>query len=115
MPPPQQMQQRPVPQQMPSQTPQYLPPQPKARREKGIASIAAFVLGVIGLVTTFIIPICNLPFPLIGIVLSILGIRSKQQRGLAWAGLAMCLLTLGLMALLALIGALQSFNDFGSF
>ncbi len=112
--PPQQMPQQP-PQQMPSQMPHYLPPQPKARREKGIASIVAFILGVIGLVTTFIIPICNLPFPLIGVVLSIMGIRSKQQRGLAWAGLALCLLTLGLMLLLALIGALQSINDFGSF
>ncbi|MEJ5309182.1 MAG: serine/threonine-protein kinase [Anaerolineae bacterium] len=103
-----------MPQQMPQQMlPQpHLPPQPRARREKGIASIVAFILGVIGLVTTFVIPICNLPFPLIGIVLSILGIRSKQQRGLAWAGLALCLLTLGLMLLLLLIGAIQELGSF---
>ncbi|GEM_PF-1209260 len=110
---PQQMPQQP-PQQMPQQGLQYLPPQPHPGRGKGIASIVAFILGVISLVTTFIIPICNLPFPLIGIVLSVLGIRSKQQRGLAWGGLVLCLLTLGLMALLALIGALGSLNDFGS-
>ncbi len=103
------------PQPMPSQMPHYWPPQPRARREMGIASIVAFILGLIGLATTFIIPICNLPFPLTGIVLSVLGIRSKQQRGLAWAGLALCLLTLGLMLLLALIGALQSIGDLVSF
>lgn len=104
-----------LPQQMPAQMPQYLPPQPKARREKGIVSIVAFILGVIGLVTTFVIPICNLPFPLIGLVLSIIGIRSKQQRGLAWGGLVLCLLTLGLMLLLLLIGAIQSIGELESF
>lgn len=100
------------PRQMPQQMPPYLPPQPRPGRGKAIASIVAFILGIVGLVTTFIIPICNLPFPLIGIVLSILGIRSKQQRGLAWAGLALCLLTLGLMLLLVLIGAIQEFGNF---
>lgn len=113
-PPAQQMQQQ-VHQPMPQSMPQRLPPQPRARHEKGAASIAAFIMGVIGLGSTFIFPICNLPLPLVGIVVSIMGIRSKRQSGLAWAGLALCLLTLGLTVLLALIGALQSFNDFGSF
>ncbi|MBN2391858.1 MAG: protein kinase [Anaerolineae bacterium] len=110
--PPAQQMRQPAPQQVQHQMPQYLPPQPKARRGKGIASIVALILGVIGLVTTFVIPICNLPFPLTGIVLSILGIRSKQQRGLAWAGLALCLLTLGLVLLLVLLGAIQEFGSF---
>ena len=113
-PPAQQMQQQ-VHQPVPQAMPQRLPPQPRARHEKGAASIAAFVLGVIGLGSTFIFPICSLPLPLVGIVVSIMGIRSKRQAGLAWAGLALCLLTLGLTVLLAMIGALQSFNEFGSF
>lgn len=112
-PPGQQMQQAPrqAPPQMP-QTPQYLPPQPRPRQERAVASIAAFILGIVGLGSTFLVPICNLPLPLIGVVVSILGIRSKQQRGLAWAGLALCLLTLGLTLLLVLIGAVQEFGNF---
>jgi len=72
-------------------------------------------LGIIGLVTLFIAPLCNLPLPLIGIVVSILGIRSKQRRGLAWAGLALCLLTLALTLILLAIGAISSLNEYGSF
>jgi serine/threonine protein kinase len=121
-PPAQRMQQSPrhLPRQMPSQMPphvqrqmpQRLPPQPKPRQERAAASIAAFILGIIGLGSTFIAPICSLPLPLIGIVVSIMGIRSKKQRGLAWAGLALCLLTLGLTLLLVLIGAIQEFGSF---
>ena len=113
--PPGQPMQQPPRQQMPPhmrQMPQRLPPQPKPRQERAAASIAAFVLGIIGLGSTFIVPICSLPLPLIGIVVSILGIRSKKQRGLAWAGLALCLLTLGLTLLLVLIGAIQEFGSF---
>jgi len=91
-------------------------PMPKVQRDnKAIASIVAFILGIIGLVTLFIAPLCNLPLPLIGIVVSILGIRSKQRRGLAWAGLALCLLTLALTLILLAIGAISSLNEYGSF
>ena len=101
-----------MPRQMPRQMPQHLPPQPKPRQERAAASIAAFVLGIISLISMVIAPLCSLPLPLIGVVVSILGIRSKKQRGLAWAGLALCLLTLGLILLLVLIGAMQEFGGF---
>ncbi len=104
-----------IPQPMPQPAPQYLPPRPRIQSEKAVASISAFVLGVTGLISTFIFPICNLPLPLIGIVSSIIGIRSKRQRGLAWGGLVLCLLSLGLMLLLLLIGAIQSIGELGSF
>ncbi|MFN2283398.1 MAG: serine/threonine-protein kinase, partial [Anaerolineae bacterium] len=110
-PPPQRMQQAQR-QQMPQQMPQRLPPQPRPRQERSAASIAAFILGIIGLGSMVIAPLCNLPLPLIGIVVSILGIRSKKQRGLAWAGLMLCLLTIGLTLLLVLIGAVQEFGSF---
>jgi len=99
-------------QQMPRQMPQRLPPQPKPRQANGAASIAAFILGIVGLGSMVIAPLCNLPLPLIGVAVSILGIRSKKQRGLAWAGLALCLLTLGLTLLLVLFGAIQEFGGF---
>jgi serine/threonine protein kinase len=106
----QQMQQ-PARQQMQQPAPRYLPPQPKPRQERAAASIAAFILGIVGLGSMVIAPLCNLPLPLIGIVVSILGIRSKQRKGLAWAGLVLCLLTLGLTLLLVLIGAIQEFGN----
>ncbi|MGC9397318.1 MAG: serine/threonine-protein kinase [Anaerolineae bacterium] len=99
-------------QQMPRQMPQRLPPQPKPREERAAASIAAFILGIVGLGSMVIAPLCSLPLPLIGVVVSILGIRSKKQQGLAWAGLALCLLTLGLILLLVLFGAIQEFGGF---
>mgnify|MGYP000021926427 CR=1 FL=1 len=106
-PPARQMQQQ-VQQPIPQAMPQRLPPQPKARHEKGVASIAAFILGIVGLGSTFILPICNLPLPLVGIAVSIIGIRSKRQAGLAWVGLGLCLLTLGLTLVLLMIGVLDS-------
>ncbi|HOT92569.1 MAG TPA: protein kinase [Anaerolineae bacterium] len=106
------------------QTASYIPvtqrvrPLPMRKAWKGnkaIASWAAFVLGIVGLVTMAIAPVCNLPLPMVGIVVSILGIRSKQRRGLAWAGLAMCLLTLILTFILLAVGALASLWENGTF
>ncbi len=91
-------------------------PMPKVQRDnQATASIAAFILGITGLVTLVIAPLCNLPLPLIGIVVSILGIKSQRRRGLAWAGLALCLLTLALTLILLAIGAISSLNDYGAF
>jgi serine/threonine protein kinase len=89
-----------------------LPLPPKVQRNRqGWYSSVAFTLGIMGLVTSFLLPVCNLPLPLVGIVLSIMGIRSKQRRGLAYAGLAMCLLTIAIVLILVLLGVAQSITD----
>jgi len=97
-----------------SRPPIALPPKVQ-RNKKDWFSIAAFVLGIISLGSSVIVPFCNLPLPLVGIVVSILGIRSKQRKGLAFAGLAMCLLTLAIALILVLLGVAQSLSDYGTF
>jgi len=77
-----------------SQSRTVVKPQKVQRKPQTWYSVAALILGIIGLVSTFIVPFCSLPLPFAGIVLSILGIKSKRQSGMAYVGLAACVLAL---------------------
>jgi len=78
-------------------------------REK--APVTAFVLGVISLLITWILPLITIPLPILGLILSIRGKNSSQRKWAIAAGV-MCVLSLALnlvvvlgLVLLALAGS----------
>ncbi|MBN1877845.1 MAG: protein kinase [Anaerolineae bacterium] len=68
-------------------------------------SVVAFILGLFGLLSTFVIPFCNLPFPLAGIVLGVMGRRTQHQRLLALFGIILSIMTLVLQIIMAIATA----------
>ena len=84
------MSQRPeLPPYPPMQTPTAGPSQPPLGSGKAIAS---FVLGIIGLLA-WCIPLVGLPVTIVGLVLGIKALPS-QTRGLAIAGIVLCIVGL---------------------
>ncbi|GEM_PF-3864612 len=69
-------------------------------------SIAGFVLGLIGALTGIILP-CGATFIVLGVIYSILGMRSGERKGLAIAGLVLALVGLGLGIAQLIYGALH--------
>ena len=66
-------------------------------------AIAGFVLGIIG-ICSCCVPIISIPLGIIGLILSILGIKSRYQ-GLAIAGVVLSSISivLGILMILAII------------
>lgn len=73
------------------------------RREERGMSIAALVLGIIGL-GAWLLPFIGFPVIITGLVLGILG-KNKGGRGFAIAGIVLCIITLFLTSINAGIGA----------
>ena len=66
-------------------------------------AIASMVLGIVGLVA-WLIPLFGAPITIIGLVLGIYGLRSSN-RGMATAGVIMCIIGLVATTVNASIGA----------
>lgn len=88
------------------------PPTPSipapAGDKKGLA-IAGFVLGIINM-CAWLLPICGGPVAIVGLVLSILGIKSSQKT-LAIIGVVLSALGLLLTIVNAILGAVISSSD----
>lgn len=81
--------------------PQYMVAMPVVDPKAGQA-LAGMILGIIG----FILPFFGL-LPLIGLIFSIIGLKSVTRKGMAIAGLVLSIIGLlfGLSFILCLIGA----------
>ena len=66
----------------------------KSNVSRDVVSVAALILGIVGLLSTFVVPFCNLPLPVAGVVFGFLGIKSQIKRKMAYTGLALSALTL---------------------
>ena len=81
-----------------------LPPVVEQPKDKSGLAIASLVLGILSL-CAWIIPFCGGPFALAGIILGVLGMKSKQK-GMAIAGIVMSAIGIILTIINAIAGAL---------
>ena len=77
---------------------------PPLKDDSGKA-IAGFVLGLVGMLG-WCIPLCGLPLTIVGLILSIKGLKSRQ-RGMAIAGVILCSIGIVLSLVNAGFGAYQ--------
>lgn len=82
-----------------------IPPQ---EEQKGM-SIASLVLGICGFVGCCL-PILGYPVSIVGLVLGIKG-RSKGAKGMATAGIVLCIITLILTLINSIAGAVLNTSD----
>lgn len=73
----------------------------------GGKAIASLVLGIIGMIAWFI-PLFGAPITIIGLVLGIKGMKSNR-RGMAIAGVVLCIIGLVLTIINASIGGLHGY------
>lgn len=66
--------------------------------------IVAFVLGIIN-IASWCVPLCGCPFGIAGIVLGVMGLKSKKLRTLAMIGLILSILSIVGTLINAVIGA----------
>lgn len=78
--------------------------------DRGWAAITSLVLGVVNLCSWFF-PICGGPLAVAGLVFGALGLNSRR-RGLAIAGLALCVVGLCLTLINAVGGAYLGLHNF---
>lgn len=81
---------------------------PPQEEQKGM-SIASFVLGLCGFIACCI-PLLGYPVTIVGLVLGIKG-RSKGAKGLATAGIVLCIITLILTLINSILGAVVNTSD----
>ncbi len=76
-------------------------------------SIASMVLGICGLVA-WCIPLLGYPVSIVGLILGILG-RKKGGKGMAMAGIILCVITLLLTLVNSVAGAFIALSASGLF
>ncbi len=79
----------------------------KSTETSGLA-IASLVLGLLGLIA-WLLPIVGFPVIIVGLVLGIIG-RSKGGKGIATAGIIICIITLMLTTANSAIGAYMGYH-----
>lgn len=80
----------------------------KSVAEKKSMSIASLVLGIVGVIA-WLIPIIGFPVIIVGLILGIIG-RGKGGKGMATAGITLCIITLVLTIANSAIGAFMGYN-----
>lgn len=70
-------------------------------------SVAALVLGIIGLVA-WCIPLIGFPVNIIGLILGCVNVRKREGRGMAVAGIVLCSIGLILSVINAVLGAMMA-------
>lgn len=78
------------------------------KQEKSGKSIASLVLGIFGLFA-WLIPLLGFPVTIVGLILGISGSK-KGSRGIAIAGIVICIITLVLTIINSAIGAYLGAN-----
>ena len=87
----------------------YAPVYPTAPVQKNGAAVAGLVLGIISMVA-WLLPIAGIPLSIVGLVQSNRGMRLLPQRGMAIAGLVLCIIALALASINAIAGALLAIH-----
>ena len=89
--------------------PVFYPGMPIAQPERGRdLAIAGFVIGIVSLFTWFV-PFISVPMPIVGIILSALGLRSPSRRIFAIIGLILSII--GLVIEITLIALIIGFSQ----
>lgn len=73
------------------------------QQNKSGSAIASLVLGIIGIIA-WILPLVGFPVTIVGLVLGFKG-KSSDKKGLAIAGIVLCIITLIFTALNSIMGA----------
>jgi hypothetical protein len=73
------------------------------------SAVASLVIGIISMIA-WLLPIIGVPLSIVGIVLANRGRRLFSQRGMATAGLVLCIIALGLALLNAVAGVLLALH-----
>jgi len=73
-------------------------------------AIASMILGIFNLLT-WLVPICGFPMSVTGLVLGFVG-KNSSRRGMAIAGIVMCLIGLVLTLINATIGAYIGYTSY---